>query len=73
MVKILHFLNYIIYYDIVQSGSKVSKKGKNGPKFSNIFPKWSNMVQIHLKLFHKMTTVGVTAVGITSARNNLKF
>ena len=36
-------------------------------------PKWSNMVQIHLKLYHKMTAVGVTAVGGTAVKNNLKF
>ena len=52
---------------IVQNGSK---KGKR--VFKKI-PKWSDMVEIHLKLFHKVTTFGVTAFGVTAVRNNLKF
>ena len=57
--------------DWVQNGT-VKKKVKmvqNGQFFSS---KWSNMLQIHLKLFHKIIAVGVKAVGVTAVRNNLK-
>ena len=42
-------------------------------KVSTNFPKWSNKVQINFKLFQKITSVGVTAVGVTAVRNNLKL
>ena len=66
--------NALIWSDIVQNGSKLSqKKVQNGPKLSQNCPKCSNMVQIRLKSRLKMTSVGATAVWVTTVRNNLKF
>ena len=56
----------IIWSDFVQNGSKCSKNVLKGPKWSKFVPKWSNMVKICQKIFHKITAVGVTAVGVTT-------
>ena len=69
-ILIHNFQNVLIWFDFVQNGSngpKKIKKVQNGPIFS---PK---MVQYGPNLFHKMTTVGVTALGVTAVRNNLKL
>ena len=58
-------LNGLIWFDIVKT---VKKKVENGPIF---FSKWSTKVQIHLKLFHKIIAVGVTAVWVAVVRNNI--
>ncbi len=78
-------LNVSKWFKMVKHGGKWSKMVENGPKGSKIlqkmvpnFPKivlnglkWSNMVQVHKKIFHKMTAVGVTAVGVSAVKNNL--
>ena len=54
-------------FEMVYYGLILSKTVQNGPKkysISKKIPKWYNKVQIHLKLFQKMTAVGVTAVGV---------
>ena len=45
----------------------------NAPEYTRMHPNALDMVQNHLKLYHKMTAVGVTAVRVTAVRNNLKF
>ena len=58
--------------NIVQYCPKRFKMVQKSFKWSTNFPKWSNKVEIHLKLF-QTTAVGVTAVGVTAVRNYLKF
>ena len=65
--------NGLIWSDLVQNASQLSKKVQNGVKWSENSTKSSNMINKILKLFYKMTTVDATAVGVTAVRNNLKF
>ena len=58
--------NLCIWSNIVQNGSKWSQKVQNCPK-------GSIMIQIYLKILFKMMAVGLTVVGVTAVRNNLKF
>ena len=69
MVQNSQFFYGLIWSNIVQNGIKwFLKKSLN---WSKCFPKWSYMVQIHQKLFHKMTAVGVTAVGVQQLKATL--
>ena len=53
----------LILSKLVQMAKKIQMVQK-GPIFSK-------MVKINLKLFHNITVVGATSVGITAVKNNL--
>ena len=54
------FQNGLLWSDIVKNGSKLSKKGINDPKKIQTCPIRYKFI---LKLFQKITAVGVTATG----------
>ena len=65
--------NASIWSKMLRNASKCFKMLQNGPY-------WSKMIQIVQKgttcfkvVFKKMTAVGVTTVGVTAVRNNLKL
>ena len=66
--KMVKFVKTVYYGPIL---SKTVQHSPKRFKWSASFSKWTNKVKIYLKLFPKITVVGVKAVRVTAVRKTI--